>query len=169
MHRVRMIRLRLWVEPKRRVMEEEITMTIVGVHVPLGKRGMRGMSDKRDIREKRGVKGLIEEKRIRGMIKQVITSFDIQDRKRVRLITLPFGDYSLIWWTFMMDDIRKERDLFHLQMQETYIISSRDYIKGPKTYRKPSLERVKRPQCKIPAWSYATLEELVHQEIKVEM
>ncbi|RDX94982.1 hypothetical protein CR513_22556, partial [Mucuna pruriens] len=71
-------------------------------------RGMRGM---REIGVMRGMKGMIEEKRIRGMrncklkvyidyelkVGQVITSFDIQGQERVRLVTLAFGDYALIW------------------------------------------------------------------------
>ncbi|RDX97772.1 hypothetical protein CR513_19414, partial [Mucuna pruriens] len=38
-------------------------------------------------------------------VKQVITSFDIQGRKGVRLA---FGDYAFIWWTTMLDDIRRD-------------------------------------------------------------
>ncbi|RDX97812.1 hypothetical protein CR513_19386, partial [Mucuna pruriens] len=63
------------------------------------------------------MKGMIEEKRIRWMSwiwgnekhfhLLVITSFDIQGQKGVRLVTLAFRDYALIWWTSMIDDIAR--------------------------------------------------------------
>ncbi|RDX94944.1 hypothetical protein CR513_22604, partial [Mucuna pruriens] len=40
-------------------------------------------------------------------VEQMITSFGIQGQIGVRLVTLVFGDYSLIWWTSMLDDIRR--------------------------------------------------------------
>ncbi|RDY09315.1 hypothetical protein CR513_06317, partial [Mucuna pruriens] len=38
-------------------------------------------------------------------VEQVISSFDIQGQKGVRLVTLAYEDYALIWWTSMMDRV----------------------------------------------------------------
>ncbi|RDY10288.1 hypothetical protein CR513_05229, partial [Mucuna pruriens] len=37
----------------------------------------------------------------------MITNFGIQGQRWVRLVTLAFGGYALIWWTSMSDNIRR--------------------------------------------------------------
>ncbi|RDX80875.1 hypothetical protein CR513_38509, partial [Mucuna pruriens] len=58
----------------------------------------------KDIREKKCVRGDIEENRI---VEQLITNFGVQGRKGVNLVVVALEDYALVWWTFLMDDIRK--------------------------------------------------------------
>ncbi|RDX96571.1 hypothetical protein CR513_20745, partial [Mucuna pruriens] len=76
-------------------------MNTIGVQDPLGKRCMRGVKGMREIGRKIGVIGM------ELKVEQMITSFDIQGRKGVKFVTLALGDYGLIWWTSMMDDIRR--------------------------------------------------------------
>ncbi|RDX69095.1 hypothetical protein CR513_51841, partial [Mucuna pruriens] len=67
-------------------------------------------------------------------VEQVVTSFDIKGRK---------GDYALIWWTTMLDDIRRgvvEPCESWYELKRTYIIGSRYCTKDPKVWRSTTKE-----------------------------
>ncbi|RDY00304.1 hypothetical protein CR513_16538, partial [Mucuna pruriens] len=40
-------------------------------------------------------------------VEQLITSFSVQGRKGVSLVAVALEDYALVWWTSLMDDIRR--------------------------------------------------------------
>ncbi|RDX95949.1 hypothetical protein CR513_21458, partial [Mucuna pruriens] len=40
-------------------------------------------------------------------VEQLITSLGIQGRKGVSLVVVALEDYALVWWTSLMDDIRR--------------------------------------------------------------
>ncbi|RDY04993.1 hypothetical protein CR513_11223, partial [Mucuna pruriens] len=73
---------------------------------------------------------------------EVITSFDTQGQKGVRLVTLAFVDYALFWWTSMMDDIKRGiikpckswYDLKRL-MRKRFVPSSYNLYQGSKSVK----------------------------------
>ncbi|RDX87664.1 hypothetical protein CR513_30832, partial [Mucuna pruriens] len=89
-------------------MEEGTIVTIVGIHSPLGKRGVkdirriggRKLCERHDRREEDRMDEL-------EMNKCNIPSFLCNWKLEVRLVTLAFGDYALILWTTMLDDMRR--------------------------------------------------------------
>ncbi|RDX90011.1 hypothetical protein CR513_28167, partial [Mucuna pruriens] len=40
-------------------------------------------------------------------VEQILNCFNLHGRKVVRLITLEFGDYVLVWWTQFLDDLKR--------------------------------------------------------------
>ncbi|RDX90706.1 hypothetical protein CR513_27409, partial [Mucuna pruriens] len=87
-------------------------------------------------------------------VKQVVTG--------VRLVTLSFGDYALIWWNTMLDDMKRGVIEPCERVQECGGVP-------------PNLGRVKRPLWLDSSWdmvelqNYDTPRELVHQVMKIEM
>ncbi|RDX98244.1 hypothetical protein CR513_18854, partial [Mucuna pruriens] len=71
-------------------------------------------------------------------VKQILGCFNLHGRMVVRLVTLEFGDYALIWWTQMLEDIRRGiKDLCE-DWVGTYIINFKGYNKvlGVEKYHK---------------------------------
>ncbi|RDX88679.1 hypothetical protein CR513_29698, partial [Mucuna pruriens] len=65
------------------------------------------------------------------MVDQIVSSFDLHGHKVVRLVTLKFCGYALVWWSQVLEEIRIDkrgpyegwRDLKRL-MRETFVPSS---------------------------------------------
>ncbi|RDX85954.1 hypothetical protein CR513_32776, partial [Mucuna pruriens] len=80
----------------------------------------RSSHSSREERRKRHERHRRDESMRELKVEQVIISFDIQGRKWVKLVILALEDYAFIWWTSMMDDIRrgsKSVEEYHEEME----------------------------------------------------
>ncbi|RDX78013.1 hypothetical protein CR513_41775, partial [Mucuna pruriens] len=96
----------------------------------------------------------------------------------MRLVTLAFGDYALIWWTYMLDDIRKGiiepcenwYDLKHM-MRKWFSLyqGSKSVEEFQKEMEMTMLRAYIREKRGVYWHDCGSLGELVHQVVKVEM
>ncbi|RDX83851.1 hypothetical protein CR513_35188, partial [Mucuna pruriens] len=138
-------------------------------------------------RDRHGMRGIGEVK-----VDQILECFDYSGRIMVRRLTLEFSDYVLAWWNQVLEDIRKGmRDPFESWgalkrlMRERFVPSyySRDLYQSVEGYHKEIEMNLMKAQIEE-SWEatmaqflhklnmfqhYSTLEELVHQDIKVEL
>ncbi|RDY05020.1 hypothetical protein CR513_11183, partial [Mucuna pruriens] len=70
-----------------------------GIHGPLWERGMKDMRESKDIRGKKGGKGM------ELKVKQILSCFGLHGLMVMRLVTLEFGYYALVWLTQILEDI----------------------------------------------------------------
>ncbi|RDY03943.1 hypothetical protein CR513_12405, partial [Mucuna pruriens] len=64
-----------------------------------------GRKKRKTWEKRRGTKGGRARHKLK--VEQVVGCINLHGRKVVRLVTLEFGDYALVWWTEVLEDIRR--------------------------------------------------------------
>ncbi|RDY09302.1 hypothetical protein CR513_06328, partial [Mucuna pruriens] len=101
-------------------------------------------------------------------VEHMITNFGIQGQRGVRLVTIVFGDYALIWWTSMSDDIRRGI-IEPCELTLEFVLGFYECRGVPQGDGDDYVESLDQRMKGVYLHEYDSLGELLHQAVKVEM